>query len=138
MRHADEVRRLEVRANADTPDDARHAIHRGAQGVGLCRTEHMFLGERKQFVQNLILADSDDEREKALAMIRERAARYPGERVDRQPVHTVYVPADRFGAGTPVVGRRHSRANSRSIEYPGPASVAVADGSAGTGSLSSE
>ena len=69
MRHADEVRRLQVRANADTPDDARHAIHRGAQGVGLCRTEHMFLGERKQFVQNLILADSDDEREKALAAL---------------------------------------------------------------------
>ena len=69
MSHADAVRRLEVRANADTPDDARHAIHRGAQGVGLCRTEHMFLGERKQFVQNLILADSDDEREKALAAL---------------------------------------------------------------------
>ena len=69
MRHADEVRRLQVRANADTPDDARHAIHRGAQGVGLCRTEHMFLGERKQFVQNLILAESDDEREKALAAL---------------------------------------------------------------------
>ncbi|MGO8639212.1 putative PEP-binding protein, partial [Rhizobium ruizarguesonis] len=46
MSHADQVRRLVVRANADTPDDARHAIHRGAQGVGLCRTEHMFLGER--------------------------------------------------------------------------------------------
>ena len=69
MRHADKVRRLEVRANADTPDDARHAIHRGAQGVGLCRTEHMFLGERKQFVQNLILAASDDEREAALAAL---------------------------------------------------------------------
>ena len=69
MRHADAVRRLQVRANADTPDDARHAIHRGAQGVGLCRTEHMFLGERKQFVQNLILAESDDEREKALAAL---------------------------------------------------------------------
>ena len=37
--------------------------------MGLCRTEHMFLGERKQFVQNLILADSDDEREKALAAL---------------------------------------------------------------------
>ena len=69
MRHADAVRRLEVRANADTPDDARHAIHRGAQGVGLCRTEHMFLGERKQFVQNLILAASDAERESALAAL---------------------------------------------------------------------
>lgn len=69
MRHADKVRRLEVRANADTPDDARHAIHRGAQGVGLCRTEHMFLGERKQFVQNLILADTDEGREDALAAL---------------------------------------------------------------------
>ncbi|MFC2758403.1 putative PEP-binding protein, partial [Propionibacterium acidifaciens] len=69
MRHADAVRRLEVRANADTPADARHAIHRGAQGVGLCRTEHMFLGERKQLVQNLILASSDAEREAALAAL---------------------------------------------------------------------
>ena len=69
MRHADEVRRLEVRANADTPDDARHAIHRGAQGVGLCRTEHMFLGERKQYVQNLILARTDEERRRALAAL---------------------------------------------------------------------
>ncbi|QHO91792.1 pyruvate, phosphate dikinase [Actinomyces sp. 432] len=69
MRRADEVRRLQVRANADTPDDARHAIHRGAQGVGLCRTEHMFLGERKQYVQNLILAADDAEREAALAAL---------------------------------------------------------------------
>lgn len=69
MRHADKVRRLGVRANADTPDDARHAIHRGAEGVGLCRTEHMFLGERKQFVQNLILAETDEEREHALAAL---------------------------------------------------------------------
>ncbi|MBW3068032.1 pyruvate, phosphate dikinase [Actinomyces sp. 594] len=69
MRRADEVRRLQVRANTDTPDDARHAIHRGAQGVGLCRTEHMFLGERKQYVQNLILAADDAEREAALAAL---------------------------------------------------------------------
>lgn len=69
MRHADAVRRLEVRANADTPDDARHAIHRGAQGVGLCRTEHMFLGERKQYVQNLILAETDAARTEALAAL---------------------------------------------------------------------
>ncbi|WP_136193965.1 pyruvate, phosphate dikinase [Actinomyces procaprae] len=69
MSRADEVRRLQVRANADTPDDARHAIHRGAQGVGLCRTEHMFLGERKQYVQNLILAADDAEREAALAAL---------------------------------------------------------------------
>ena len=69
MRHADERRHLRVRANADTPDDARHAIHRGAEGIGLCRTEHMFLGERKQFVQDLILAQTDEEREQALAAL---------------------------------------------------------------------
>ena len=69
MRHSDAVGRLQVRANADTPDDARHAIHRGAQGVGLCRTEHMFLGERKQYVQNLILARTDEERRRALAAL---------------------------------------------------------------------
>ena len=69
MRHADGVGRLRVRANADTPDDARHALHRGARGVGLCRTEHMFLGERKKFVQNLILAADDAEREDALAAL---------------------------------------------------------------------
>ena len=69
MRHADERRHLRVRANADTPDDARRAIHRGAEGIGLCRTEHMFLGERKQFVQDLILAQTDEEREQALAAL---------------------------------------------------------------------
>ena len=69
MRHADEVGRLRVRANADPPDDARHALHSGARGVGLCRTEHMFLGERKKFVQNLILAADDAEREDALAAL---------------------------------------------------------------------
>ena len=47
MAHADEVRRLRVRANADTPDQARNARERGAEGIGLCRTEHMFLGEER-------------------------------------------------------------------------------------------
>ncbi|WP_067782193.1 pyruvate, phosphate dikinase [Actinomyces vulturis] len=69
MQHADSVRRLSVRANADTPEDARNAVARGAQGVGLCRTEHMFLGERRQFVQDLILASTDEERVAALAAL---------------------------------------------------------------------
>jgi pyruvate,orthophosphate dikinase len=56
-----------VRANADTPGDAARARRFGAQGIGLCRTEHMFLGERKALVENLILADSDEGQEKALA-----------------------------------------------------------------------
>jgi pyruvate,orthophosphate dikinase len=67
MEHADGARRLRVRANADTPDDAARARRFGAQGIGLCRTEHMFLGDRKALVENLILAESTDEQEKSLA-----------------------------------------------------------------------
>ncbi|WP_188190151.1 pyruvate, phosphate dikinase [Nonomuraea sp. SYSU D8015] len=66
MRHADSVRRLGVRANADTPEDAARARRFGAQGIGLCRTEHMFLGERRQLVEDLVLAASDEERQAAL------------------------------------------------------------------------
>ena len=64
--HADEKRRLLVRANADTPEDSTRARRFGAQGIGLCRTEHMFLGDRRQLVENLILADSDEGRAEAL------------------------------------------------------------------------
>ena len=62
MKHADEVRRLRVRANADTPDQARNARERGAEGIGLCRTEHMFLGEeRVSSVRKMIFAETEDE-----------------------------------------------------------------------------
>ena len=66
MAHADKARRLYVRANSDTPEDSRRARRFGAQGIGLCRTEHMFLGDRRQLVETLILAESDDERQAAL------------------------------------------------------------------------
>ncbi len=66
MSHADERRRLGVRANADNPDDAARARRFGAQGIGLCRTEHMFLGERRQFVEDLILAETTEDRQSAL------------------------------------------------------------------------
>ncbi|MQA80878.1 MAG: pyruvate, phosphate dikinase [Streptosporangiales bacterium] len=66
MTHADEQRRLGVRANADTPDDAARARRFGAAGIGLCRTEHMFLGDRRQKVEDLILADDSDARQRAL------------------------------------------------------------------------
>jgi pyruvate,orthophosphate dikinase len=69
MRHADGTRRMAVRANADTADDAERARRFGAQGIGLCRTEHMFLGDRRQLVERLILADTDDERDAALAAL---------------------------------------------------------------------
>ncbi|GHC41814.1 pyruvate, phosphate dikinase [Streptomyces flavofungini] len=66
MAYADRVRRLRVRANADNAEDALRARRFGAQGIGLCRTEHMFLGERRELVEHLILADTDEERENAL------------------------------------------------------------------------
>jgi pyruvate,orthophosphate dikinase len=64
--HADSLRRLRVRANADTPDDAARARRFGAQGIGLCRTEHMFLGERRELVEHLIVAEDDNARTAAL------------------------------------------------------------------------
>jgi pyruvate,orthophosphate dikinase len=67
--HADTTRRLRVRTNADTGADAARARRYGAEGIGLCRTEHMFLGERRQLVEDLILAESDDEKEQALAAL---------------------------------------------------------------------
>jgi pyruvate,orthophosphate dikinase len=66
MERADAVRRLRVRANADTVDDAERARRFGAEGIGLCRTEHMFLGERRQHVERLILAEDDEQRARAL------------------------------------------------------------------------
>ncbi|GAA3365273.1 pyruvate, phosphate dikinase [Streptomyces antimycoticus] len=67
MAYADRVRRLRVRANADNAEDAARARRFGAQGIGLCRTEHMFLGERREMVERLILAHTDEERDTALA-----------------------------------------------------------------------
>jgi pyruvate,orthophosphate dikinase len=67
MIHADHVARLRVHANADTGPDAARARRFGATGVGLCRTEHMFLGDRRVLVERLILATGEDERQAALA-----------------------------------------------------------------------
>ncbi|WP_329018513.1 pyruvate, phosphate dikinase [Streptomyces sp. NBC_00690] len=69
MAYADRVRRLRVRANADNAEDALRARRFGAQGIGLCRTEHMFLGERRGMVERLILADTDEERSTALEQL---------------------------------------------------------------------
>ncbi len=67
MSWADEVRTLGVRTNADTPKDAIKAIKLGAEGIGLCRTEHMFFAEdRIPYVQQMIIADSPEERQIAL------------------------------------------------------------------------
>ncbi|MBW0113859.1 pyruvate, phosphate dikinase [Pseudonocardia abyssalis] len=67
MEHADTTRRLAVYANADTGADAARARRFGADGIGLCRTEHMFLGDRREQVERLVLADTDAERDAALA-----------------------------------------------------------------------
>jgi pyruvate,orthophosphate dikinase len=66
MSHADARRRLRVRTNADTGADAARARRFGAEGIGLCRTEHMFLGDRRELVERLILAQTEDERNAAL------------------------------------------------------------------------
>lgn len=69
MEWADEVRTLEVRTNADTPDDAKTARDFGAEGIGLCRTEHMFFGTGIDAVREMILADDTLERKQALAKL---------------------------------------------------------------------
>ncbi len=70
MNRADDVRRMRVRANADTPDQASNARRRGAEGIGLCRTEHMFLGEeRVAAVRKMIFADTPSEEEEAYAAL---------------------------------------------------------------------
>ena len=78
LKWADKVRKLGVRTNADTPHDARLAREMGAEGIGLCRTEHMFFKdfehpekstERQQAIQEMILADAPEARRKALAKL---------------------------------------------------------------------
>ena len=66
LKHADSVRRLRVRTNADTADDSRWARKLGAEGIGLCRTEHMFLGDRRVLIERVILAGNQDEQNQAL------------------------------------------------------------------------
>ncbi|MCW2759020.1 MAG: pyruvate, phosphate dikinase, partial [Nocardioidaceae bacterium] len=66
LSYADDVRRLRVRANADTGEDAARARRHGAEGIGLCRTEHQFLGDRRVQIERVVLADNAEERTAAL------------------------------------------------------------------------
>ena len=66
LEHADATRVLRVRANADTAEDATKARQMGAEGIGLCRTEHMFLGDRRVLIERVILADNAGDRTAAL------------------------------------------------------------------------
>jgi len=71
MEWADEIRLLKVRANADNPRDAKQAIDFGAEGIGLCRTEHMFFDEERiPAIRRMILADSQEERIEALEVLK--------------------------------------------------------------------
>jgi len=70
MKWADEVRRLNVRTNADTPKDAKQARAFGAEGIGLCRTEHMFFNsDRIKAMREMIVSDTKEQRERALAKL---------------------------------------------------------------------
>ena len=70
LKWADELRTMKVRANADTPKDAEKAIEFGAEGIGLCRTEHMFMApDRLPIVQQMIMAETKEDRENALAKL---------------------------------------------------------------------
>ena len=70
MSYVNEIRTLGIRTNADTPADVKRAISLGAEGIGLCRTEHMFFGEKRILnMRKMILADNGKDREKALAEI---------------------------------------------------------------------
>jgi pyruvate,orthophosphate dikinase len=70
MRWADQIRRLRVRTNADTPEDASTARRFGAEGIGLCRTEHMFFApDRIKAMREMILSDTEEERRRALSKL---------------------------------------------------------------------
>lgn len=69
LSHADDRRRLAIRANADTAEDAERARSLGAQGIGLCRTEHMFLGDRRVLIERVILSTTAAQRDSALTAL---------------------------------------------------------------------
>ncbi len=69
LSHADDVRRLRVRANADNGEDAERARKHGAEGIGLCRTEHQFLGDRRVQIERVVLSETGEDRDQALAAL---------------------------------------------------------------------
>ena len=113
---ADKVRKLGVRANADTPADARAAVRFGAEGIGLCRTEHMFFDEgRITAVREMILADDEKSRRAALAkLLADAARRLPRTVRDhgRAPGH--HPPARSAAARVPAARRGGDRRSGKS------------------------
>ncbi|MFJ3945327.1 pyruvate, phosphate dikinase [Streptomyces griseoaurantiacus] len=128
---ADAVRRLEVRANADTPEDAARARRFGAQGIGLCRTEHMFLGERRKLVEAMILAPDESARERALAALLPLQRRdFTGilEAMDGLPVtiRLIDPPLHEFLPDRTELAVRLAAAEARGVE-PGPHDTELLD-----------
>ena len=99
MDWADKVRTLKVRTNADTPRDTKQAVAFGAEGIGLCRTEHMFFeADRIAAVREMILADTVEQREVALAKIlpMSRCSTHTHPRTPTRRKHTASRTGDRF------------------------------------------
>ncbi len=118
MKLADKYKALEVRTNADTPADAQNAARLGAQGIGLCRTEHMFFGEgRIDKIREMIVSETVEEREAALAKIEPlQQADFEGlmEALEGKPVIIRYLdpPLHEFN---PMMGHRGCRL---AVTYP--------------------
>ena len=100
LRYADRARTLTVRANADTAEDAAKARQLGAEGIGLCRTEHMFLGDRRVLIERLVLADSTAAREAALAALMP---------LQRDDFEALLAAVERLHESNPMLGLRGVR-----------------------------
>jgi pyruvate,orthophosphate dikinase len=124
MGWADGLRTLRVRTNADTPEDARKAIEMGAEGIGLCRTEHMFFAtrERQLAIQEMIVAESREQRIAALEKLRPyQRDDFVGifEAMDGKPVtiRLIDPPLHEFVPRTPEQAQVLARATGLSIEH---------------------
>ena len=123
MAWADAVRRLKVRANADQPDQATTAVAFGAQGIGLCRTEHMFFGEGKIGpMREMIVADNTEDRRRALAKLlpfQREDFRGLFEAMDGKPVtiRTIDPPLHEFLPHEQAGIAELARATGKSVEF---------------------
>ena len=129
---ADELRTLKVRTNADLPEDAAKAREFGAEGIGLCRTEHMFLGDRLPIVQRMILAETPDDETAALEELRaQQESDFVGHpRGDGRPARH-RAPARPAAARVPPRSRRADREGSARHDHRPGAQAARGRGACG-------
>ncbi|WEV46984.1 pyruvate, phosphate dikinase [Bifidobacterium sp. ESL0690] len=122
MSWADRFRRLEVRANADTPEDARRSRELGAEGIGLCRTEHMFFRpERIDAIRRMIVARDEDERQAALDVLlpmqrEDFKAMYEAMEGEPMTVRLIDPPLHEFLPKTPEAVSALAEATGQSVE----------------------